>query len=207
MPSPHPTQMSILHNLPIDVIRFNIFSRLDWSSRVIANTLLHPADRLSFPLKKDAGISLMIRKEHDILKKKLDFVNQSVTPERKYHFIMTLMTSMKDVKYLLEYSSNFRAIFLERCQGFADIESCEYVAANISDDEKQALASLCQGHIKRLETLPFQRDVVSSCKDTWTAVGAGPPHIVKATAYYKKWFTDDDYEEEARWARHEELAY
>jgi len=204
--------MSILLNLPLDVIRTHIFPKLDWSSRVTANALLDPGDRLSFPIKKDAGISLMIRKEHDIIKRKLLVVTPYNPQHQNYENIVRLMIAMKDVRFLLQYSSHFRRTFIEKCQSFADLNSAEYARATISDEEKEILIALCKENLQRLESLPFQREVVSSCKDTWTAVGAGPPHIVEQTVCkiyngYTHTYDEYDYgdeEWEARWSRRED---
>ena len=176
-------QMPILHNLPLDVIRKHIFPRLDWSSRVTANALLDPADRLSFPLKKDAAISLMLAKEHDIIKKKLYAVAPYNPPEKNYEHILATMKAMKNMNYLLRYSLNFRNMFILKSEVFANLESTEYATTAISIEEKQALATVCQENLERLKTIPYEREVVSSCKDTWTAVTAGPPHIVQQTVY------------------------
>lgn len=202
-------QMPILHNLPLDVIRKHIFPRLDWSSRVTANALLDPADRLSFPLKKDAAISLMIAKEHDIIKKKLYAVAPYNPPQKNYENITNLMVAMKKINYLLQYSLNFRNMFVMKCQGFADLDSAEYAASTISHEDKQALSALCKENLQRLETIPYQREVSSSCHKMWTAVSAGPPLIVEQTAYRVFNGYAHSYEEyedrvwEAYWSRQE----
>jgi hypothetical protein len=203
--------MSILHNLPLDIIHKEIFPKLDWSSRVTANVLLDPADRLSFPLKKDAGISLMMRKEHDILKKKLSLVAPYNSQYKNYTYIVDLMTAMKEITYLLQYSLNFRMTFIERCMSFGNPNSSEYATAVITDYDKMVLVSLCEENIQRIETLPFLRDVVSSCHEKWTAVSAGPPHIVEQTAYkiyngYTHTYDEYsyDYEWEGSWSRRDD---
>ena len=177
--------MSLLHNLPLDVIRKHIFPKLDWSSRVTANALLEPGDRLSFPLKKDAGISLMIRKEHDIIKKYLHAVHPDNGQKENYQHIMDLMSIMKNKRYLLQYSTIFRNMFIHKCQGFADLDSSEYATATISEEDKLRLSAVCQALLRHVESIPFERDVISSCQEKWTAVTAGPPHIVQQTALYE----------------------
>jgi hypothetical protein len=147
----------------------------------------------------------MLRKEHDIIKRKLSFVAEYNTQQENFHAIVNLMKAMKDVTYLLQYSSNFRRAFIERCKRFADLDSGEYATTLITDDEKQVLVILSQENLQRLETHPFLREVASSCKDTWTAVGAGPPDIVEQTV--EKVVHSYDYSDEAweaRWARREE---
>ena len=202
--------MSILHNLPLDVIRKHIFPKLDWSSRVIANILLDPKDRLRFPLNKDAGISLMIRKEHDIIKKKLILVNSYNPPNKNYENIVCLMRAMKEVRYLLQHSLGFRNTFITKCESFADLESAEYAISTISDEDKRALSTLCLEVLEHVERLPFQREVASS-NDTWTAVTAGPPHIVELTVCkiyhgykhrYEEYTKDDRWE--AAWSRRQD---
>jgi hypothetical protein len=197
--------MSILHNLPLDVIRKHIFPKLDWSSRVTANILLNPGDRLRFPLKKDAGISIMIRKEHDIIKRKLYSVIPTNSPQKNYQNIVTLMNAMKEVRYLLQHSLGFRNTFITKCQSFADLDSAEYASSTISDEEKQSLSALCLEVLEHVESLPFQHEVVSS-NDTWTAVTAGPPHIVEQTVYkvyhgYRHIYEEYEYDWEAIWSR------
>lgn len=203
--------MTFLHNLPLDVIRTHILPRLDWSSRVTANTLLDPKERLSFPLKKDAGISLMIAKEHDIIKKLLLAVNPFNSAQKNHGHIMTLMKAMKNMTYLLKHSLHFRNMFISKCLGFADLQSAEYAASNISEEDKMALGSLCHENLARLETLPYEREVASSCQESWTAVGAGPPHIVRQTVCkifngythrYDEYEYGDDWE--AHWSRRED---
>ena len=196
-------QMSILHNIPLDVIRKHILPRLDWSSRVTFNSLLDPADRHSFPLKKDAGISLMLTKEHNTIKKLLFFVTPYNPQQKNYEHIIDVMKALKNVTYLLKYSLNFRNMFILKCEGFADLESAEYANAIISDEEKQTLSGLCKENLQRLEKIPYEREVSSSCKETWTAVSAGPPHIVEQTAY-KVFHGCEEYEEEAYLSRRED---
>jgi len=198
----------ILHNLPLDVIRKHILPRLDWSSRVTANSLLDPKERFSFPLKKDAGISLMMAKEHNIIKKLLFFVTPYNPQQKNYGHIVEVMKAMKDVTYLLKYSMNFRSMFILKCEAFADLASAEYANSVISDEEKQTLSTLCQENLERLETIPYEREVASSCKETWTAVTAGPPHIVQQTArvfngYAHSYEQYEDAEMEAYWSRQE----
>jgi hypothetical protein len=201
---------SILHNLPLDVIRKHILPSLDWPSRVTANVLLDPADRLRFSLKKDAGISLMIAKDHNIIKKKVSAVTIYNSQEKNYEHIVDLMTSMNDMTYILKYSIGFRNMFISKCLGFADLESSEYAGSILSDEKKQFLSALCKKNLARLETIPYEREVASSCKDTWTAVTAGPPHIVQQTVskvfngYTHSYEEYVDAQWEAHWSRRED---
>jgi hypothetical protein len=115
------------------------------------------------------------------------------------------MKAMTNVSYLLQYSSNFRKTFIERCISFGDPNSSEYATVVITEYEKMILVSLCESHLKRLETIPFLREVVSSCQQTWTAVGAGPPHIVEQTVYKHRYDEySHDYEWEAHWSRRDD---
>jgi hypothetical protein len=202
--------MAFLHNLPLDVIRTNILPRLDWCSRVTANALLDPADRLHFALKKDAGISLMITKEYNIVKKLLLLVTPYNSPQKNYEHIMSIMKAMKNITYLLKHSINFRNMLILKCEGFADLQSAEYAASNISEEDKMALGSLCHENLARLETLPYEREVASSCQESWTAVGAGPPHIVQQkvskvfNGYTHSYEEYEDGDWEARWSRRED---
>jgi hypothetical protein len=197
--------MPILHNLPLDLIRKHIFPKLDWSSRVTANALLDPKERFSYPLKKDAGISLMMAKEYNVIKKLLFFVTPYNPQEKNYKHIVDLMKAMKDVTYLLKYSLNFRNMFILKCQGFGDLDSAEYATSSLSDEEHEILSTLCQENLERLERIPYEREVASSCKDTWTAVTAGPPHIVQQTAYkvFNGYNSYEDQGEEAYRSRQE----
>jgi hypothetical protein len=199
-------QTSILHNLPLDVIRKHILPSLDWSSRVTANALLDPKDRLRFPLKKDAGISFMMAKEHNIIKKLLFFVTPYNPQEINYTHIVDVMKALKNVTFLLKYSINFRSTFILKCEGFADLQSEEYAASILTEEDKQALSTLCKENLERLKGIPYEREVVSSCKETWTAVGAGPPHIVEQTArVFHGYNSYEEYDnEEAYWSRRED---
>ena len=101
-------------------------------------------------------------------------------------------------------------MFILKCEGFADVESAEYVGSVLTNEEKQALVALCQENLERLKTIPYEREVTSSCHEGWTAVGAGPPQIVQQTAYrvFKGYaHSYEEYEDgdwEARWSRRED---
>lgn len=193
----------ILDSIPTDVIHYCLFPYLDWNSRVTANTLVHPAGRVSVPLKKDSGISVMLRTEHDKLVKLFRFIDEyNMSSLEKYKHILTLMTAIKDIKYLLQYSKRFRETTISKIVEFSDIHSPEYEAGKIEYKDILILSNVCKTLLLKIDKLPYEREVDASTSPTWTAVTAGEPHIVQKiklyddvymTRYRFRYYEKDDY--------------
>jgi len=185
---------SLLHNLPLDIIHHHIFRFLDWNSRVEANLLLPQAERIRVPLTKDAGISLMIRKEHDKLKKLLELVSDDTfSKEERFTHILNVMLELRESRYLIQYSIKFRDMAFERCSSFADLESSEYTNSSLSDENKNLLSTVCKATLKNLEVFPYQREVKVTY-DKWTPVNAGPHHVVENKPVFSYYTFIDEFD-------------
>lgn len=181
-------KMTILDQLPLDIIHYRIFRFLDWNSRVEANLLLPSAERIRVPLTKDAGISLMIRKEHDKLRRMLNILNNPYSSaDDRFTGILNVMLELRESRYLIQYSIKFRDMAFERCTSFADLESIEYTDTPLTDEKKKLLSDVCKGTLKNLEVFPYQREVKTTY-DKWTPVNAGPHHVVENNPLYSSYY-------------------
>ena len=185
--------MTILDQLPLDIIHYRIFRFLDWNSRVEANLLLPHAERIRVPLTKDAGISLMIRKEHDKLKRMLENLSDdNASSEDRFMYILNVMIELRESRYLIQYVIKFRDMAFERCTSFADLDSSEYTNSSLSDEKKKLLSDVCKGTLKNLEVFPYQREVKTTY-DKWTPVNAGPHHVVENKPIFSYYTFLDDF--------------
>ena len=185
--------MTLLHNLPLDTIHYHIFPFLDWNSRVEANLLLPHAERIRVPLTKDAGISLMMRKEHDKLRRMLETPpTDAASSEERFSHILNVMMELRESRYLIQYAIKFRDMAFERCSSFADLDSSEYTNSSLTDEKKKLLSLICKGTLKNLEVFPYQREVKTTYNG-WTPVNAGPHHVVENKPIFSYYTFLDDF--------------
>ena len=148
--------MYLFDELPLEVIHYVIFPYLDYSSRVIANTMLPPRDRISKKLNEDE----IIRIENLLYLKKtideLEGVLSSYTKTQRHCRILRFFRNLiKNSFKPMKYNMKLRNLFLEQSRRFLLPEEYEESSAYM----KKTLPLLCQTIIDSIEQTPFLREV------------------------------------------------
>ena len=157
----------LFDELPTDMIYYEIFRFLDYESRVTANLLLHPADRLRTPLRKEALTEFSMMFGSTVIKNLMRKQKTATTPIARNRLTLKIWRTMPMFPELVQYNSRFRATVLERAVEFSEIKPEE---TNVSTHTRKELKRLCENYIVALETsFPFVRELNASLED-WTAV-------------------------------------
>ena len=165
----------LFDNLPLDMIQYEIFPYLDYDSRVLANSMLPPVDRIRVPLKKDAALQFALT--YSSMKicsnlKKLDTAKG--TGLRR--LILKIYREIPKHFHILEYSEKARAEILKKSAEFSDPNGDEYESS--THHMKRELPKLCKVIIEMGVKRPFIRNVETSVRPGWSAVkGAGPIRV------------------------------
>jgi len=184
----------LLDNLPLDMIQFEVFPYLDYDSRVIANSMLPPVDRVRVPLKKDAALQFALT--YSSVKigsnlKKLD----TVTGTARRRVILKIYREIPKHFHILEYSERARTEILKKCVEFSDPTGDDY--RDSTAHMKKELPKLCRVILDMGVKRPFIRHVETSGRDGWTAVtSAGPLRIADNDALVRALIS-----KEGRWTR------
>ena len=188
------TTQYLLDNLPLDMIQFEIFPYLDYDSRVTANSMLPPLDRVKIPLKKDAALQFALT--YSSVKigsylKRLD----TVTGTARRRLILKIYREIPKHFHILEYSERARKEILKKSAEFSDTTSEDY--RNATAHMKKELPKLCSVILHMATKRPFIRDVETSGRDGWTAISsAGPLRITDNEALVRALIR-----KEGRWTR------
>lgn len=157
----------LFDELPTDMIYYEIFRFLDYESRVTANLLLHPADRLRTPLRKEALTEFSMMFGSTVIKNLMRKQKTATTPIARNRLTLKIWRTMPMFPELVQYNSRFRATVLQRAVEFSEIKPEE---TNISTHTRKELKRLCEKYIVALETsFPFVRELNASLED-WTAL-------------------------------------
>lgn len=110
----------LFDELPTDMIYWEIFPYLDYNSRVSANTLLPPKDRLGIPLKKDTVILFAIRYGSAHILKRLR--EQVRAKNRRWKTTLTYKIWKEVLKHpeIFQYNRRFRDGVIAKAQEFLD---------------------------------------------------------------------------------------
>ena len=162
----------LFDNLPLDMIQFEIFPYLDYDSRVLANTMLPPVDRIRVPLKKDAALQFALT--YSSMKicsylKKLD----TVTGTTRRRLILKIYREIPKHFHILEYSERARTEILKKCLEFSDPNGDEYESS--THHMKRELPKLCKTIIEMGAKRPFIRHVETAWRNGWTAIKDAEP--------------------------------
>jgi len=184
----------LFDNLPLDMIQFEIFPYLDYDSRVLANSMLPPVDRIRVPLKKDAALQFALT--YSSMKicsylKKLD----TVTGTARRRTILKIYREIPKHFHILEYSDKARKEILKKSAEFSDPNGDEYDSSTLH--MKKELPKLCKAITEMAAQRPFIRHVETSMRPGWTAIkGAAPIRIADNDAIARALLG-----KEGRWTR------
>lgn len=158
----------LFDELPTDMIYYEIFPFLDYASRVTANLLLHPADRLRTPLRKDALTEFSMKFGATIMKRLVKKQATAKTPIARNRLTLKIWRTLPFFPELVQYDPRFRETVLNKAADFSNLEPED--AAHISTHTRKELKRLCENYIVALETsFPFVRELNAPLED-WTAV-------------------------------------
>lgn len=166
----------LFDNLPLDMIQFEIFPYLDYDSRVTANLMLPPVDRVRTPLKKDAALQLAIAISEMILRKYL--IKATVlSGQQRNRATLKFYRELPKYFYILEYRAGFREAIIEKSIAFSNPDGEEYI--NTTTHMKKTLPGLCAIILDMAAQRPFIRQVEGHfTKLGWAAVTNANPLIV-----------------------------
>jgi hypothetical protein len=160
----------LFDELPTDMIYYEIFPYLDYNSRVTANTLLPPQDRLRTPLRKGAVLEFSVTFSCCILIsniKKQVFARNKITRNRFTLKIWRIMLLLPD---LVQHSAKLRATFINKALEFSsqDSECFQYISRYMC----KTLRVLSQKFLLYTETsYPFLHEVIESSRiQNWSAL-------------------------------------
>ena len=157
----------LFDQLPTDMIYYEIFRFLDYDSRVTANLLLHPEDRMRTPLRKEALTEFSMMFGSTVIKNLMRKQKTATTPIARNRLTLKIWRTMPMFPELVQYNSRFRATVLERAVEFSEIKPEE---TNVSAYTRKELKRLCENYIVALETsFPFVHELNASLED-WTAI-------------------------------------
>lgn len=170
MPMPH-----LFDNLPLDMIHYEIFPYLDYNSRVTANVMLPPQDRISIPLKKDCaiifGLHLIGSKGTEIIETIKERGNNLVISRRHMKFGRTI----HEFFFACQYRLNIRNALVAILTSFSNPDSIIY--EDMSPYVKKNLPPLAASQLNTLQTkFPFIKEVTLIKRSQWTPISGHPPH-------------------------------
>ena len=165
----------LLDNLPLDMIHYEIFPYLDYNSRVSANVMLPPQDRISVPLKKDCAIIFAL---HTLAKKGVELTKimkepgNSLVISRRY---MKFGRTIHEFFFACQYRLEIREAMVTLLTGFSNPDYEKY--ESLSPHVKKNLPPLAASQLETLQTkFPFIRDVTLIKKSQWTPISGNEPH-------------------------------
>lgn len=119
--------MYLFDNLPLDMIKFEIFPYLDWADRVAVNACLPPSDRIRTPLGKDSGLILVIKIQAARLKKYIKSAESSNYLPIKSRRVLKLYRRIGNFNYIIQYHKSFRDMLIKKCKNYSNPENPEYI--------------------------------------------------------------------------------
>lgn len=157
------------------MIHYEVFPYLDYESRVTANALLPPQDRLSMPLKKDC---ILVFELHLYASKGYQFATAMREPGSKLAISRRYMNFGRTVNELFfpcQYNGELRKSMVNVLTGFLRSENARY--QGLSPYVKKNLPPLVLKQLESLETkYPFIREVTLIRKKEWTPITGHSPH-------------------------------
>jgi len=157
----------LFDNLPLDMIQFEILPYLDYDSRVTANTMLPPVDRVKTPLKKDAALQFALTFSSTRICSYLNRLDK-VTGTARRRLILKIYREIPKHFHILEYSEKARKEILKKCLEFSDPNSDDYDGS--TTHMRKELPKLCRAITEMATKRPFIRNVETSVRLGWTAV-------------------------------------
>ena len=158
----------LLDELPTDLIYYEIFAYLDYHSRVTANLLLHPGDRLRTPLKKGALKQFSMKFSGSIIKKLILKQNTVTNPIARNRLTLKIWRTMPMFPELVQHCANFRRVVMGKAADFINPNPED--ATTVSSYTLKTLKGLCEHYLLLLETSYPYVGEVETPSGNWTAV-------------------------------------
>lgn len=157
------------------MIHYEIFPYLDYDSRVTANALLPPQDRLAVPVRKDCilvfDLHLHASKGYH-LTKSMGEPGSKLAISRRY---MKFGRTVNELFFPCQYNSYLRDSMTNVLKNFANPDSPRYEV--LSPYVKKSLPPLALKQLEALETkYPFIREVTLIRKKEWSPITGHSPH-------------------------------
>jgi len=130
--------MYLFDNLPLEIIRFEIFPYLDYEGRNAVNACLPRQDRIPTPFAKDSNNILMIKIQTCLLKKLLD---RTYKETRRHREILKLFRSFDKLSHIFQYNYKFHVCMIEKCKKYSKSDEPEYTLT--TKYFKKTLVKLC----------------------------------------------------------------
>ena len=158
----------LLDELPTDIIYYEIFPYLDYASRVTANLLLHPGDRLRTPLRKGALKEFSMKFSGSIVKTLILKQNTTINPIARNRLTLKIWRTMPMFPELVQHCAKFRRVVMRKAVDFINPNPED--ATTVSSYTLKTLKGLCEHYLLLLETCyPYVNEVTIPSGD-WTAV-------------------------------------
>ena len=147
----------LFDELPTDMIYWEIFPYLDYNSRVTANSLLLPKDRLGAPLKKDMLILFAIRYGSAHILKLLR--EQAKATNRRWKATLTFKIWKQVLEYpeIVQYNRRFRDVIVDKAQELLDPDYDGKQTMTLYS--KKRLEKACAKALAFIEAHPYIREV------------------------------------------------
>ena len=158
----------LLDELPTDLIYYVIFPYLDYHSRVTANLLLHPEDRLRTPLRKGAVLEFSMKFSGSIVKKLVLKQNTATNPIARNRLTLKIWRTMRMFPELAQHCAKFRRVVIEKATDFINPNPDD--ATKVSAYTLKTLRGLCEHYLLLLETCYPYVGEVETPSGNWTAV-------------------------------------
>lgn len=128
-------------DIPADVLQHEIFPFLDYCERNKLNQTLPFKERVRVPLKKDITISMIMNLQSERTRRLLN-ATKTHDPEKKWAVILKIFSSFDSMSYMLQHNAKFRAVTLEKCARYSNINDEEY--RETPEEFKEAMQDICQ---------------------------------------------------------------
>ena len=158
----------LLDQLPTDMIYYEIFAYLDYHSRVTANLLLHPEDRLRTPLRKGAVLEFSMKFSGSIVKKLILKQNTVTNHIARNRLTLKIWRTMPMFPELVQHCANFRRAVMGKAADFINPNPED--ATTVSSYTLKTLKGLCEHYLLLLETSYPYIGEVETPSGNWTAV-------------------------------------
>jgi hypothetical protein len=123
------------------VVEHEIFPFLDYCERNAMNQALPFEERIAVPLKKDVvlsmALSIQVSMARGLLKR-----TENRDQSKRETALLILFSSFDSMNYILQHNIKFRAVVLEKCTKYSNINDDEYLRSG--EEFKEALQQLCQ---------------------------------------------------------------
>jgi hypothetical protein len=161
--------MYLFDNLPLDLIRFEIFPYLDWTDRVAVNACLPPSDRIRTPLAKDSGLIIVMKIQGVRLRKQLISSESVNSLAKKARWVLKIFRGFEKYNYLIQHHKKFRDMLIQKCKNYSNPENPEYIGT--TRYIKKTLVKLCADIIEICEAkYPYKYEVNPYKDNVWNPI-------------------------------------